>query len=51
MLTLWLFLIDFLKKKNQIVQELVTDLFNPFSLELLSALEHLGESIHVIYVG
>ena len=29
----------------------MTDLFNPFSLEFLGALEYLGEAIDVIYVG
>ena len=29
----------------------MTDLFNPFSLEFLSTLEHLGGAIDVIYVG
>ena len=29
----------------------MTDLFNPFSLEYLGALEHLGGTIDVIYVG
>ena len=29
----------------------MTDLFNPFSLEFLGALEHLRRAIDVIYVG
>ena len=29
----------------------MTDLFNPFSLEFLGPLEHLGRAIDVIYVG
>ena len=29
----------------------MTDLFNPFSLEFLGTLEHLGGEIDVIYVG
>ena len=29
----------------------MTDLFNPFSLGFLGALEHLGEAIDMIYVG
>ena len=29
----------------------MTDLFNPFSLDFLSALEHLGGATDVIYVG
>ena len=29
----------------------MTDLFNPFSLEFLGALEHLGGAMGVIYVG
>ena len=29
----------------------MADLFNPFSLEFLGALEHLGGTIDVIYVG
>ena len=31
--------------------ELVTDLFNPFSLEFLGVFEHLGGAMDVIYVG
>ena len=29
----------------------MTDLFNPFSLEFLGALEHLGRAIDVIHVS
>ena len=29
----------------------MTDLFNPFSIEFLGALEHLGGAMDVIYVG
>ena len=29
----------------------MTDLFNPFSLEFLGVLEHLGGALDVIYVG
>ena len=38
-------------KYSWIVQEVVTDLFNQISLEFLSALEHLGGAMEVIYVG
>ena len=34
-----------------VVEELVTDLFNPFSLEFSGPLEHLGGAMDVIFVS
>ena len=45
------FFIFLLPGGEVVVEELVTDLFNPFSLEFSGPLEHLGGAMDVIFVS
>ena len=45
------FFICLLPRGEVVVEELVTDLFNPFSLEFSGPLEHLGGAMDVIFVS